>query len=773
MKVNNLDAAMRVALIGTLILIMLCVISFGLSRNHAIPSHDTAQIDAGRYVQMPVAVQTQPVYMTPAPYSAPAQPQPAIQAPAPVGDARLESLERSIASLRNQSNDAELANRLQRIESQIAKIRLARVSQATSQTLPAESLNAISNSLSNAFSTAMTTSTESTNRHMSEIGGQMDRLSSTNSTGMERLNSSMQQVRESVSGLSGTVDQLDQSVASLHSGQSSLRQTVERQWRANPQVNDDGQQIRADVASLVNGMHELKAEIAGLKEVQSRPGPAPTPSPAVMTSTSAETVQPPATNGRHPDLRPLLGPPVKEPLAKPAAGSGSESAAFLPLAPTVVESAQPETEPFPATPEIPSPEIPSPDFAEPEILPQSATVPPAIPEVEIIEPATLETAEPHPKPQPATLSPNWNNPRAEVPALEAPLPDGIVEPPPAPPVNKITLPAPSPISQMSFQPSGVSVLDDSGAPATKRAAGFHFKATVLHISANSEDVTARPGLVRLEDRGSNHPAGHEAMVQKLLRNAGRHGAAEAVHSGTIIVRPSESGRIAIGSPCMHCNREHGVEAGDEVVLALSGDEVHVEALSPQRGVRVESVPLMQFDPSSVTGETTWLISEEAQEGSVAESSDPGDSRIEFVQRLVVITRMSAAETAPRLFPAPGAEGRALQPASDVSAGNIESFVRPEPNDEGNVYPAGYDQSNQAPRLLHPSTVNDAVRAPRRIPGISNEIHSNEPADTSKSARLNPLKMLQSVFDSHKAEESQPAKSNRSRTGSGARGRSRR
>lgn len=749
MKVNNLDAAMRAALIGTLILVMLCVISFGLSRNQTIPPQDTARLDSGQYVQVPhvpVPVHTQPIYMAPSAHPA--------AAPTHVDNARLASLEQSVESLANRSSNNELAQRLERIESQIAQIGQAQTAQPmpqpVAQPFPSESLDSIASSVA------------STNHRVNEIGGQlagqMEHLSSVSESGMQRLNNSMQQVRESVSGLSGTVGQLDQSVASLHDGQMSLRQTVEQQTRPAPQVSGDSQQMRADVATLVNGMHELKSEIAGLKELQSRP--------AVMTPASSETVQPPVTNVSHPDLRPLLDPPAE---------SSDEEADFLPLAPAVEEPAQPEPEPFPSSPEIPSPEIPSPDFAEPEILPQSATVPPAIPDVEIIEPATLETAEPDSEliPQPATLSPDWNDAPVEVPEIGAPTPEPLEQPLPVPPLGRIDLPAPGPISQMSFLPpvDSVPVQDDSGAASTPTDS-FQFTATVLHVSANSKDVTARPGLVRLEDKGDAQALGHEAMVRKLLTNAGRHGEAQVVNSGTISVRPSESGRIAIGSPCLHCNEEHGVEAGDVVALTLSNGEMHVEALSPQRGVRVESVPLMQFDPSDAIGEATWLITEEAQEGSVSESTDVGDTQIEHVQRLVVITLKSADAGAPRLLQVPGVEATQLPAADFSSIREYQERAVPESADDS-VYPAGYDRSNPAPRLLNPSTVNEAVKVPRRSSGPSQNSQVDSESTAGRSTKLNPLKMLRSVFDSRKAEQSTDDKSSRSRTGSAARGRSRR
>lgn len=703
MKVNNLDSAMRVALIGTLIIVMLCVISFGLNRNQTIPSQDPGQFDSRHYATVPMQMHMQPVVMVPAAPTA----APAVDPFA--ASARLASLERSVDALSGDAADREISRRLEQIESHISRRGPDEVDD--------------------------------------QLADRIHQMSSSSQSGMRQLNNSMQQVNQSVSGLSGTVVQLDQSVTSLHDQQVILRQAVEQQPHPKSPNGTDSEQIRADVASLVTGINELKTEIAGLKHIQQTAVVAPSqPTPQPVSNVSSS------------EVRPVLDPP---------AASTADNPGFLPLAPGSEELPQPE--PFPAS--LP---IPAADFVEPQILPQSAT----FPSVETIESAALETheadADGSPTLQPATLSPNWPTPAADVPEVAAPAPRISEIPEPDGSIGLIALPAPGPISQMSFLPQVPGVVDSSGSDAMP-AGRYEFMATVIHVSTGSQDGTAQPRLVRLEDKGSllDQANGHEAMVQKLLRNAGRRGTAEIVNSGRMAVTTGESGRMAIGSPCRHCNREHGVEAGDEIVLTLSSGQIHVEAMSPQRGVRVETVPLAQFDPAETVGESTWLLCEAAQEGSVGESTEVGDTRTEFVQRLIVITRSLAGSGSPQQLPVPTVENEPrLLPAIDFTNSGLESSVAgPRESDRG-IFPAGYDRTKPAPRLLNPEAMQNAVRAPHRaVRKADSEIEP--PVVRPESAGLNPLKVLRSVFNSQKSEATELQNTNRSRTGSAARGRSRR
>jgi hypothetical protein len=284
---------------------------------------------------------------------------------------------------------------------------------------------------------------------------------------------------------------------------------------------------------------------------------------------------------------------------------------------------------------------------------------------------------------------------------------------------------------------------------------YRFAATVMHVSAASESSTARAGLVRLEDKGGlggDHAVGHDAMVQKLMRNAGRHGSAEVVNSGLTMVTQTDSGRLAIGSPCLHCNTMHGVDAGDQVVLTWHDGWIRVHGESPERKVRVESLPVTEFQPPESAVSTTWLISEQAQEGTVSGTNGTNDGALEFVQRLIVITLLSSDSDVPELMQVQG-----VVEESDIAP---ESDFRGTRNS-----PAVFYESTTVPRLLSQDAIQDAVLAPKptqRLPEAAPALRT----------RRDPLGLIRSIFQSRKSERTDDSDASR-KSGVAARGRARR
>jgi prefoldin subunit 5 len=703
---NSLDTALRVALIGSLIIVLLCVLSFGL---RGFPANtrpqDVPYIDTRQYVALPPQP-TQPLSFH------------HVHHGEVVSTSSLASLRRKVDALTSDRQQRRLSDQLATIEARISQL-----SESTGNRRPTHAeLHTVS------------ASSNPTHRRLDEVESQINdrltRMSVARESGIRHLNESMQRLNQSVGGLSGTVVEVGRSVRLLNEQHAMLRQAVEQRQRGTTaQVSSNSEQIQNDVTKLVQELDELKSQIAGLKQTQPSFIAGPVSDPGLSAPISVATPDefphvtrplPELTAVSRTELQPSLNPP-------PA----TETQSDLPLAPASVEPDQPE--PFPAgRPTEPVEPL------RPEILPQSATIPPAAGVTAIVEPATLEVSVPKqvPVPQPATLSPNWtpspgNTLQIEPAATPAVLSELSVQ--------EIALPAPKPIRQMSGDQGSadgtvVTPLPTYDVtPAAESARTYRFAATVMHVSANSESATARAGLVRLEDKGGSnedHAVGHDAMVQKLMRNARRYGSAEVVNSGLITVTPTESGRLAIGSPCLHCNTVHGVDAGDQVVLTWNDGWIQVHGEAPERMARVESLPATEFQPPESAASTTWLISEQAQEGTVSDTDGNNEGELEFVQRLIVITRLASDTEAPALMQVQGVEAQ-----SDRAVAIDSSSARNSP--------ATFYESTTVPRLLNEEAIRDAVLAPKPT--------QQRRQVASPRTRRGPLGLIRSVFRSRKSE----------------------
>jgi len=726
---NSLDTALRVALIGSLIIVMLCVISFGL---RGFPANtrpqDVEYVDTRHYVAVPPQPQpTQPLSFH------------HVHHGEVVSTSSLASLKRQVDDLTSDRQQRQLSDQLAKIEA-----RMAQLSESTRDHRPAHvELHTVS------------ASSHPPHRRLDEVESQISerltQMSVARESGIRHLKESMQQLNQSVGGLNGTVVEVGRSVRLLNEQHAMLRQAVEQRQRGTTaQVSSSSEQIQNDVRKLVQGLDELKSQIAGLKQGEPSfiAGPVSNPDLSAPISVSAPDAFPQVIQPL-PELTAVSRTERQPSLDSPPA---TETQSDLPLAPASVEPDQPE--PFPAG--LPDPPV---EPLRPEILPQSATIAPAAAVTEIVEPATLEVpvTDEVPIPQPATLSPNWapspvNTLQAEPPATPEVSSESSVQ--------KIALPAPNPIRQMSgyaspaADPVVIPLPTYEVTPADESVKTYRFAATVMHVSAASESSTARAGLVRLEDKGGSsedHAVGHEAMVQKLMRNAQRHGSAEVVNSGQITVTPAESGRLAIGSPCLHCNTMHGVDAGDEVVLTWNDGWIQVHGEAPKRMVRVESLPSTEFQPPESATSTTWLISEQAQEGTVNDASGNSEGELEFVQRLMVITLLSSDAEAPTLMQVQG-----IEEESDIAQAIDFGSSRNSP--------AAFYESTTVPRLLNEDAIRDAVLAPKPT-------QQRRPVAPPRTKR-GPLGLIRSVFQSRKSEQAD-ASEERRKSGVAARGWTRR
>lgn len=828
---KSLDTALRVALIGSLIIVMLCVISFGLTGNRSglrpqdAPSTDLRQ----QYVAVPAATAPAIHYV-----HQPAAPvHHAVHGDVAVST-QLASLERAVDALSGERHDEKLSDRLRDIETRIDRLgdSLSHQSPAPAGPHPGHhmasqlaNLESRIDQLGHALGDGRHSPPPSNHQQHSpdqlqgietridrlgELLGKLTQMSATGDAGTQRLNTSVQQLDQSVSGIGGTVAQIDRSVRLLNDQQDTLRKTVEdRQTRTAAQVDSGNQQIHSKVVELVESLNALKTEVAGLRvqppsrmqvdSASSAQFPTSDASSSEGQFIEASTTQPaPQPEITAPMPMPVEFLPTTEPepeLSVPAVSE--EESSVLPLAPRE-EPEQPE--PFPG--ELPAPSV---ELLQPEIVPQSASIQPAAPVTEPVERATLEVptiespgfdspAFGDPAPQPATLSPNWSstpntNTPLETPAIPL-VPAATMEdeePEPAAEevdVRKISLP--SPISQVSgFRPTSdseevislpVYEIDSISPDETEQT--FRFTATVMHVSAESKSVTARPGVVRLQDKGgdaSSQAVGHDAMVKKLMRNAARNGAAQIVKTGLIEVTSDASGRLPIGSPCLHCNKANGVDAGDQVVLTWHDGWIQVHGESPERQVRIDSLPVSEFQPQESVTPTTWLISEEAQEGTVGTTSGDQDSQLAFVQRLVILTMVPPRSGESELLPVAGFGDNRVLPAIQFSEPNRDGFGRrsTEPTLLRSLPPAEFSQRSynpaplEAPRLLSPAAIRDAVQIPSRsepraqvqsiarqtqpTPRLQQTQSTSHREQPQSPARTSPMGLLRSVFNSRKSE----------------------
>lgn len=165
---------------------------------------------------------------------------------------------------------------------------------------------------------------------------------------------------------------------------------------------------------------------------------------------------------------------------------------------------------------------------------------------------------------------------------------------------------------------------------------FEVQTTVIHIAA-TRPVDVEPAGVRmlnpeLQTTAYSQSWSHEAVTHELLRKILLR--TDATISGRQQTMISSDGteRLSIGSSCPHCNEVHGFEAGDRLILKAGPacDDVqrfHVVSEVAGGGNEVDSLPEFDLTPEA---SQTYVISEEAIEGTVEESVATSEEKFEAI-----------------------------------------------------------------------------------------------------------------------------------------------
>lgn len=462
--------------------------------------------------------------------------------------------------------------------------------------------------------------------HLERLGKRLDELATTvtreRSTQSEiaRLADSMQAVQHQAD-LSGTrlqtelgnlrvsseveLRDLNRQVNSVSKNSERLeREMLEQRAGILSALETQKNTITSQVASLKGGLDDVHSE---LSELRSKSLPA-------LASTHAARFQPPA--------------PLKS--LEPVPGSHAASSS---------ESAQHDS-----------------TWQEPRVLDSSASIKRSTPRQQrAVETATstgwkvspMSHSIPHTKPTIESAIPKLTLPQAPPaepePAILPPLPEfsrraGMIRAP-----LKSTL-APSRATRLNRVPEIVElpIPEESGvrqiaavAPVIEevKTRTYEVQTTVIHLAA-LRPVDVEPAGVRmlnpeLSTTAYGQPWSHDAVTHELLRKISLRTEATIAGRQQTSITSAGTERLSIGSSCPHCNEVHGFEAGDRLILSAgpADDKVqrfHIVSEVASGGNELDSMP--QFDLTPLANQT-YVICEEAVEGTVEESVELGDEKL--------------------------------------------------------------------------------------------------------------------------------------------------
>ena len=162
---------------------------------------------------------------------------------------------------------------------------------------------------------------------------------------------------------------------------------------------------------------------------------------------------------------------------------------------------------------------------------------------------------------------------------------------------------------------------------------YEVQTTVIHLAA-SRPVDVEPAGVRMlnpELSTTSHGQrwSHDAVTHELLRKISLRTEASIAGQQKTSITSARTKRLSIGSSCPHCNQVHGFEAGDQLILNAGPADDKVQRFlivseAAGGGNELDSMP--QFDLTPMASQT-FVICEEAIEGTVEESVEPGDEKL--------------------------------------------------------------------------------------------------------------------------------------------------
>lgn len=162
---------------------------------------------------------------------------------------------------------------------------------------------------------------------------------------------------------------------------------------------------------------------------------------------------------------------------------------------------------------------------------------------------------------------------------------------------------------------------------------YEVQTTVIHLAA-SRPVDVEPAGVRMlnpELSTTSHGQlwSHDAVTHELLRKISLRTEATIEGQQQTSITSTRTERLSIGSSCPHCNEVHGFEAGDRLILNAgpANDKIqrfHIVSEVAGGGNELDSMP--QFDLTPMASQT-YVICEEAVEGTIEGSVEPGDEKL--------------------------------------------------------------------------------------------------------------------------------------------------
>lgn len=173
---------------------------------------------------------------------------------------------------------------------------------------------------------------------------------------------------------------------------------------------------------------------------------------------------------------------------------------------------------------------------------------------------------------------------------------------------------------------------------------FHIETTVIHITASRPDDIEPVGIRMLNPELATTAYGeswtHVGVAHEILRSILARTDANIAGRQSTTIRSGETGHLVIGYSCPHCNEVHGFKAGDRLVVNAEADcdniqRFHISSEASDNGSQLPSIPNFELTP--VTGRT-YVISEKGIAGTIEDSViSHGDQSTRHMQRLVIVT----------------------------------------------------------------------------------------------------------------------------------------
>jgi len=312
------------------------------------------------------------------------------------------------------------------------------------------------------------------------------------------------------------------------------------------------------------------------------------------------------------------------------------------------------------------------------------------------------------------------------------------------------VPSEAAVSPFGSAPAGLSGVRGNSLPSERTPSfignrRFDLHATVLHLSSTNQAMVQPAGIHRVSSQDTEPAATHAERAARLIAQMQQVSTVELVQTSQITLAADSSGTLSIGSLCLHCNTESGLEAGDRLVFRPTGDgtavqHISVQAESSRQGIQLASLRSGWLDAEP---ESTWQINEEAQDGMLAVPvRHPSLSRIplvgisfredmerRIVQRVVIVTvaERSEPQTSVPSTLAPAGQPAKLPAALLHEAGHrtdIAPISKPAAAANATVpVPAALPAILPARRIIPPSPLPAPVMNPAAAGGIETTSYS--------------------------------------------------